>query len=692
MLCITLDPLPFPPFLVHITLPSSFRQNSVKMLHIYLLLLVCRVPVGFGVAHQSAHYRMHNPAIEPFGRWNKLPDSLSGSTMIELDFALAATAFSLEAAVQQLWDASDPSSARFGRFWTGEQVAQHFAPPRDSIHLVARWLEESGISQSELRISVDRAHLYFNATVRQTQQLLGTKCYEYSDGKDSVEVVSGRYFLPEEISNVVDVVLLSRPGRNRQGGTLHHPLTRASDDAPASERRQSAVVEVDCLRYMSPDCVRRIYNMPAPPTHVLAHPNNSFGIYQTAWATWIPEDLDKFFAAFQPALIGNRPVIQAVNGGYRQSDTQSYVFNLEANLDFEYAMSLAYPVPVTNIQVGDKFLMGNTNIMLAAYDAGYCETALDPNYDPIYPDIDNAGEPGAYNASDCGRFKPPLVISISYAWNEAWFSDEYAHRQCLQFLKLGLQGSTVIAASGDFGTADQRRGCLSPGNRALNASEGHFSSNFPASCPWVTAVGGTQWQTQTSKAEGGGEQENSSSKPDLRFPPETAFHGQKSGVDVGSGGGFSNVFSVPFYQVEAVNQYLSHPAHQKHLANLSSTGYFNSSGRGWPDLSVMAANYLITMKGAFNAVTGTSASTPVFGSMIALINDSRLKAGKGPVGFLNPLLYAHHDKIVKSDVETDSNAGCGIPKAFPASKGWDAVTGLGTPDFGRLMDLYMSLP
>jgi tripeptidyl-peptidase I len=318
--------------------------------------------------------------------------------------------------------------------------------------------------------------------------------------------------------------------------------------------------------------------------------------------------------------------------------------------------------------------------MLAAFDQHYCVMGLNPEFDPIYPDTEYAG---GYNASDCGVDKPTLVISISYAWNEAWYSERYLQRQCLEFLKLGLRGVTVIAASGDRGPADQRNLCIDPETGTANVSEGYFSSNFPASCPWVTGVGGTQL-TPTNQ---------SWVKGSRAFPPETALDttlGSASTI-VSSGGGFSNIFSAPFYQSAAVEAYLTQPEHRAHLANLSLSGYFNPHGRGYPDVSVVALNYLVFTNGNLRSGTGTSASTPVFASMIVRINDARLRAGKGPVGFVNAVLYAYQHKIMR-DVETGSNTGCGVSEAFPAQEGWDAVTGLGSPDFEKLLDLYLHLP
>ena len=128
------------------------------------------------------------------------------------------------------------------------------------------------------------------------------------------------------------------------------------------------------------------------------------------------------------------------------------------------------------------YLGGNLNTMLAAFDRSYCATGLDANYDPIYPDTTN---PGGYNGSDCGIYDPPLVISVSYAWNEAAFSVCYLRRQCLEYLKLALRGVSVIVSSGDNGPSFQGTTCFDPGSGNLTSagSPGFFTPNFPASCP-----------------------------------------------------------------------------------------------------------------------------------------------------------------------------------------------------------------
>ncbi|KAM7214448.1 Peptidase S8/S53 domain containing protein [Rhypophila decipiens] len=614
-----------------------------------------------------------------------------GDTTMELKFWFSTPHAVESEAIKRLETISDPDSALFGQFWNDENIVKHFAPPPEHIRTVARWLNESGVPRPSMRLSGDRSYLSFNTTLDQANRLLNTKLNARSSKKNKAPSASQMaadmdyraYNLPAYVSDKIDLVaaLASGPTTVRKRSRSAKITSRIRSPAPRLNPRQSsgAPVQVDCRQYMSPDCLRRLYNMPdLAPNATTPHPRSSLGIYQNAWSTWLADDLDTFFSSFQPQLVGRRPIMQPINGGYRYEPTDPSqvfpVFNLEANLDFEYAMSLAYPVPVTNIQVGDAYLLGNTNLMLAAYSAHYCQIGLDPAYDPIYPDTSNAGQPGAYNSSDCGTYarEIPNVISISVAWNEASFSKDYARRQCTEFLKLALKGITVIAATGDHGTADQRQQCLNPQTGKpdpVNLAQGNFASGFPASCPWVTAIGGTWWADPTNPADTG----------------EAAFNQTISdGVQVTSAGGFSNVFGRPSFQALATPKYL---AEQPGVRSLSEAGRFSLLGRGLPDVSAMARNYLVALHGSFHAVGGTSAAAPVIAAMVARINDARFKQGKGPVGLLNPVLYAKADRILRNDVEAGSNSGCGVDEAFPASKGWDAVTGLGTVDFAHKSSL-----
>ena len=144
-----------------------------------------------------------------------------------------------------------------------------------------------------------------------------------------------------------------------------------------------------------------------------------------------------------------------------------------------------------------------------------------------------------------------------------------------------------------------------------------------------------------------------------------------------SSGGFSNIFARPSYQSSVVSSYLT-------ALGSTNSGKFNTSGRAFPDVSAQGENVEIVVSGSFGTVAGTSCSSPIFASVIALLNDQLIAAGKSPLGFLNPFLYSTAGKAALNDVTSGSNPGCST-NGFPAKAGWDPVTGLGTPDFTKLL-------
>ncbi|OBZ67275.1 Tripeptidyl-peptidase SED2 [Grifola frondosa] len=172
-----------------------------------------------------------------------------------------------------------------------------------------------------------------------------------------------------------------------------------------------------------------------------------------------------------------------------------------------------------------------------------------------------------------------------------------------------------------------------------------FLPTFPSGCPFVTSVGATQGVN-----------------------PETAASF--------SAGGFSNIFAAPAYQSTAVSGYLS-------TLGTTNAGLFNATGRAYPDVAAAGSFFQVNIGGKVSPVFGTSASSPTFASLIALINDRLVAAGGATLGFLNPMLYSS-GLAALTDITSGSNPGCGT-NGFPAATGWDPVTGLGTPDFNKLL-------
>ncbi|KAJ7769523.1 peptidase S8/S53 domain-containing protein, partial [Mycena metata] len=211
---------------------------------------------------------------------------------------------------------------------------------------------------------------------------------------------------------------------------------------------------------------------------------------------------------------------------------------------------------------------------------------------------------------------------------------------CDSYIALGARGISVLFASGDGGVRGSHD---SPGSCESNV----FVPVFPASCPYVTAVRATQG-----------------------FNPEVATNL--------TGGGFSDIFPRPWYQNHAVNSFLN-------TIPPDFAGTFNKSGRGYPDVGIQGWG-LPYVNGSMIGVTGgTSFSSPIFASIIALINDRLLAAGKPVLGFLNPWIY---NSEAFRDINEGHNSGLLCPAssvAFDATKGWDALTGVGSPVFDKLL-------
>lgn len=108
-----------------------------------------------------------------------------------------------------------------------------------------------------------------------------------------------------------------------------------------------------------------------------------------------------------------------------------------------------------------------------------------------------------------------------------------------------------------------------------------------------------------------------------------------------TGGGFSNYWPAPDYQASALAAYF--PKAPNYGNTVFGNPVYNTSGRGYPDVSALGLDVFMYGGGSSRLVSGTSASAPIFASIISLINEQRLAAGKSTVGFVNPTLYQNPD-------------------------------------------------
>lgn len=144
--------------------------------------------------------------------------------------------------------------------------------------------------------------------------------------------------------------------------------------------------------------------------------------------------------------------------------------------------------------------------------------------------------------------------------------------------------------------------------------------------------------------------------------------------------------------IDAVNSYLTNASFYK-----PPYSYFNSSGRAYPDISANGNNYLYIVHGFVRNTGGTSASAPTIAALFATLNAYMIDSGKGPLGFINPLLYQMHHELPETfqDIVIGDNSctedGCfNSCYGFNATIGWDPVSGLGTPSFTSMLNYLKS--
>ena len=168
------------------------------------------------------------------------------------------------------------------------------------------------------------------------------------------------------------------------------------------------------------------------------------------------------------------------------------------------------------------------------------------------------------------------------------------------------------------------------------------------------------------------------------------------GQHITSGGGFSKYYSQPSWQKNAIASYLKVRDSSKQIP---LPGY-NTSNRGYPDISVVGLNFYVRMpdskfpEGVTTSMAGTSASCPVAAGFFTNINAARLAVGKGPIGWVNPVLYAKASSFI-NDVTSGNNKcpnfGPPCSEGYYATKGWDPTTGWGSVNYKKMQDTFLSL-
>jgi kumamolisin len=381
--------------------------------------------------------------------------------------------------------------------------------------------------------------------------------------------------------------------------------------------------------YVPPELAGRVTAVVGFDSRPVVHSQRSAAANEAAVTSYTSREVAGLYN-FPAGAQGKGQTIALIElgGGYRTADLNAYWKKLGLDGVHVTAVSVS---GATNKPTGDAKSADGEVVLDIEVAGGVASKAKIAVY--FAPNTEQ-GFLKAITAAIHDRVRKPSVISISWGGSEDQWTRQSLDVFNQAFHDAALLGITVFCASGDNGSSD-------------GENDGKAHVDFPASSPWVVACGGTSLKSAEQK-----------------IASETAWNnGAREGA---TGGGVSTFFSAPDYQQGA-----GVPV---------STVRPNFAGRGVPDVAGCAdpaAGYSVLVDGTWTVVGGTSAVAPLWAGLTALINE---QLGTR-VGFMNPLFYttlAQHKAF--NDISSGTNGD------FASKPGWDACTGMGSPNGQAILD------
>lgn len=593
----------------------------------YILLLSVAATAGTAALSRRPTF-VRKDAVNVPPEWVKRAPA-SGEEFVNLHLALAKRdQAGLEARLSEI---SDPAHADYGKWLSKEDVDSHFEPTQETRDIVSRWLADYGIEEEHIaKRSSGEGSLTIRVPVVLARDMLGNAEFAWFQHKDSGEerFTTPAYSLPRDVAPHVDAIFgiasFAR-GNPFSSGAVWHDIDNESDLGTLKYTASEVAQSVDATQGTPSSCsfylvtAQCLRDLYGTSSYQPTGRGQNIGVSAFLEEYASFSDLDQYIAEQRPDAKGYKFNVVSINGGLNdQSDPGG-----EANLDVQSVVGIAYPLNQTFYTTGGR-----------------------PPFQRDANTVKNTNEPYALELEYLRNQKTlPNILSTSYGDDEQTLPLSYAKRVCSDIAGLTARGVSMLFASGDYGVGPDGACYSNDGKKTAM-----FLPTFPSVCPWVTSVGAT-----------------------MRFDPEVVT--TKKASSIVSGAGFSNYFAQPDYQKEAVSEYLSKIGSQYQ-------GRFNRTGRAYPDIAAQGSRFKIAVKGRFGALSGTSASTPLVASIVALLNDARQAKGKPYLGFLNPLIYSLKGQGF-NDITSGSSSGCNT-SGFSALEGWDPATGYGTPNFVKL--------
>ena len=369
-----------------------------------------------------------------------------------------------------------------------------------------------------------------------------------------------------------------------------------------------------------------------PPEEHTLEPHEASGIRPAAQAnnpSYTPIQVAQMYG-LPPGLKATNQTIGIIElgGGYRAADLTAYfkTLNMPAPSVVTVSVDGGKNAP-SNANSADGEVMLDIEVAAAVAPGAKIIVYFAPNTDQGFIDAIGSAVHDLKNK--------PNVISISWGGPESTWTQQSLNaldQACQSAAALGI---TITVAAGDDGATD-------------GVTDGKNHVDFPASSPHVLACGGT-------KLVGSG----------TTISSETVWN-ELVNKEGATGGGVSTFFAIPSWQSGA---------------GVPANGTF--AGRGVPDVSGDAdpvTGYIVRVDGKTSVIGGTSAVAPLWAGIIAVSNAQN----KNSAGFLHPTIYAAKAKSAFRDITAGDNGG------YTAGPGWDACTGLGSPNCAPLIKVLAS--
>ena len=564
--------------------------------------------------YQAIRGNAHPDAVQQFDRGAVNPEMKLGY----MSLMLAPTASQKADLESLLVQQQNPASPLYRQWLTPEQFAERFGASPEDIGRVTAWLQSSGFNV--IGAARGRDFIAFTGTAGQVEKAFHTSIHRY------------------EVRGEQHYANLSEPSVPSQFADLIAGIRGLHNFLPKSYRRAGLPPVKLKAGVAKPD----FYTQSFPGVNMLA-----------------PDDLAKIYnanALYSAGIDGSgQTMVIAGASDIDLDDIRAFrsLFNLPAR-DPQQVLVPGSQDPGMNDAMGEADLDLEWSGAIARNASIVYVYATDPFTATFYA-IDQAIAP---------------VISFSFGVCEYHLAQTDVASVTAEAQKGAAEGITWLAAAGDSGSA----GCEDQ-NGAFNVAITRMSVSFPASVPYVTAVGGTEF------AEGSGNYWSASLGPNggsaLGYIPESVWNDEAIYVQNGysgfaaGGGGSSIWFTKPSWQ--------------------NGAGVPADGARDVPDVALTASwlhdPYTLITGGSFGPNGGTSAATPTFAGLVVLLNQY---LGTQGLGNINPALYqlaqsgAFHDVTLGNNAVpcfTNSSQDCATgAMGYAAGAGYDRATGLGSVD------------